>query len=41
MAQSSPDPSLNGGDYPEDAFVELGIAGLYDEKDTVLELELL
>ena len=31
----------NGGDYPEDAFVELGIAGLYDEKDTVLELELL
>ena len=31
----------NGGDYPEDAFAELGIAGLYDEKDTVLELELL
>lgn len=31
----------NGENYPDDAFVELGVAGLYDEKDTVLELELL
>lgn len=31
----------NGEDSPEDAFVELGVAGLYDEKDTVLELELI
>lgn len=30
----------NGLDYPKDAFVQLEIAGLYDEKDTVLELEL-
>lgn len=31
----------NGAEYPEDAYVELDIAGLYDERDTVLELELL
>ncbi len=31
----------NGEDYPEDAYVELDIAGLYDERDTVLELELI
>jgi alpha-L-fucosidase len=31
----------NGEEYPEDAYVELDIAGLYDERDTVLELELL
>ena len=31
----------NGGDYPDDAYVNLDIAGLYDERDTVLELELL
>ncbi|SHO48117.1 alpha-L-fucosidase [Anaerocolumna xylanovorans] len=30
----------NGSEYPKDAFVQLEIAGLYDEKDTVLELEL-
>lgn len=30
----------NGTEYPEDAYVELDIAGLYDERDTVLELEL-
>ena len=31
----------NGGNYPDDAYVDLGVAGLYDERDTVLELELL
>lgn len=31
----------NGSEYMEDAYVELDIAGLYDERDTVLELELL
>ena len=31
----------NGQNFPDDAFVELDIAGLYDERDTVLELELL
>lgn len=31
----------NGHNFPNDAFVELDIAGLYDERDTVLELELL
>lgn len=31
----------NGAEYPEDAYVELDIAGLYDERDTVLELELI
>ncbi len=30
----------NGGEYPKDAYVELDVAGLYDEMDTVLELEL-
>ena len=31
----------NGEDYLGDAYVELDIAGLYDERDTVLELELI
>ncbi len=31
----------NGSEYMEDAYVDLDIAGLYDERDTVLELELL
>ena len=31
----------NGTAYPDDAYVDLGVAGLYDERDTVLELELL
>lgn len=31
----------NGVDHPNDAYVDLDIAGLYDERDTVLELELL
>ena len=30
----------NGENYPDDAYVDLGVAGLYDERDTVLELEL-
>ena len=30
----------NGVGYPEDAFVSLGVAQLFDERDTVLELEL-
>lgn len=30
----------NGADHPDDAYVEFDIAGLYDEKDTVLEIEL-
>ena len=30
----------NGAGYPEDAFVNLGVAQLFDERDTVLELEL-
>ena len=30
----------NGVSYPEDAFVNLGVAQLFDERDTVLELEL-
>ena len=30
----------NGEDHPRAAFVELGNATLYDERDTVLELEL-
>ena len=31
----------NGENYPDDAYVDLGVAGLYDERDTVLELELI
>ncbi len=31
----------NGSEYMDDAYVDLDIAGLYDERDTVLELELL
>jgi alpha-L-fucosidase len=31
----------NGGEYMKDAYVDLGVSGLYDERDTVLELELL
>lgn len=35
------DTPWNGIEYTQDAFVDLGISGLYDERDTVLELELI